>query len=336
MKNTLFATTALVALGFAGTAFAAEPLTASVGGYMNVGVGFGDIYDGDTASATFGTNTQGDDVGVLRDGEIVVKFKGSSDNGLTFDGRYELEAFGSGDQVDENWARVSGSFGAVMIGGNDTAMYALSAGVLYGPGYVIGYYDAFSRAGQLGKSYGYDGVGIHYYTPNFSGFQAAVSYIPNGDSDGANDGYYKQAAGVDGDNIWSVGANYTAEMEGFRVSASGGYSDADGSDMEAWSLGLELGTAGFTVAAHFEDNAGADAGQDLAVGASYATGPWTATIGYSTLLDAPTGGDIDTFAGWVTYALAPGVKAAAGIEHSSRDGALEDSTAGLAYLNLSF
>ena len=37
MKNTLFATTALVALGFAGSAFAAQPMTASVGGYMGVG-----------------------------------------------------------------------------------------------------------------------------------------------------------------------------------------------------------------------------------------------------------------------------------------------------------
>ncbi len=224
-----------------------------------------------------------------------------------------------------------------MIGANDTAMNELSAGVFYGPGAMIGYYDAFSRNSvNLGKSYGFDGMGVHYYTPNLSGFQAAVTYIPSDSSDGSGDGYYSlndSDTDAAGDNIWSVGVNYTNDFDGIRVSASGGYSDADGNDQEAWSLGLEVGASGFTGAVHYEDNAG-DAGQDLAVGVNYKTGPWSATVGYATLLDAPAGGDVDRFAGWVTYSMAPGVSGTVGVEYADTDAGSD--TAGVAYLTLGF
>lgn len=320
MKNALFATTALVALGFAGTAFAAEPLTASVGGYMNVGLGFAD-------------NAAGDDIGIMRDGEIHFKFKGSSDNGLTFDGRVEIEAFGSSDQIDENWARVSGSFGWVMFGGNDTAMNELSAGVFYGAGAMMGYYDAFTS--DLGKSYGTDAMGVHYRTPNFNGFQAGVTYIPESTSDNVSDSYIKFNDSSDGDNIWSVGANYSGDLGGVSISSSVGYSDADGADRDVWSAGIEAGMAGITLAAHYEDNAGSNTGQDLALGVSYSTGPWTATAGMATLLDAPAGGDVNTYAGWVTYKMAPGVSGIVGLEYHDTD-ASGSSTSGFAYLSLGF
>ncbi|MFT6772772.1 MAG: outer membrane protein OmpU [Paracoccaceae bacterium] len=324
MKNALFATTALVAFGFAGAASAAEPLKASVGGYMNIGVGITD-------------NAGGDDVLIMRDGEIVVKFKGSSDNGLTFDGRFELEAFGSSDQVDENWARVSGSFGEIKIGGDDTAMNSLSAGVFYGPGAVIGYYDeiAPSTLASFGKQYGTDYLAVHYNTPNFSGFQAGFTYAPDGTSDGAADGTFAVNDGADGSNVYSIGVNYTGEVQGVSLSLSGGYTDADGSDQEAWSLGAEVGVTGVKLGVHYEENRGADAGSDLAVGITYATGPWTATAGYATLLDAPANSEIQKVAGWVTYAIAPGVKGVAGVSFADSDASGEQYL-GMAYLNLGF
>jgi predicted porin len=343
MKNALLATTALVALGFAGVASAAEPLKASIGGYMSIGVGITD-------------NSNGDDVVLLRDGEFHLKFKGSSDNGLTFDGRMELEVFGDRDQVDENWARVSGSFGAIKIGGDDTAMNSLSAGVFYGPGSVIGYYDeiAPSTLATLGKQYGTDYLAIHYNTPNISGFQAAFTYAPDGSSDGlpnspkdgTGDGAFAVNDGADKSNVYSVGANYTGEVGGVSLSLSAGYADADGDDQEAYSFGAEVGMSGVKVAVHFEENRGADAGQDLALGIEYTTGPWTATLGYAVLLDGPDfvaalgetaakGGDIYRISGWATYAVAPGVKGVAGVTYVDSDVSDEQYLA-MTYLNLSF
>jgi predicted porin len=361
MKNALLATTALVALGFAGVASAAEPLKASIGGYMAIGVGITD-------------NSGGDDVVLLRDGEFHLKFKGSSDNGLTFDGRMELEVFGSTDQVDENWARVSGSFGAIKIGGDDTAMNSLSAGVFYGPAAVIGYYDEISPStlADLGKQYATDYLAIHYNTPNISGFQAAFTYAPDGTSDscsvsttntsatvvesvdfdassttptnviattssslGCSDGQFAVNDGADGSNVFSVGLNYTGEVGGVSLSLSAGYADAEGDDQEAYSFGAEVGMSGIKLAAHFEENKGADAGQDLALGVEYTTGPWTATLGYAMLLDAPTDGEIYRISGWATYALAPGVKGVAGVTYVDSD-VSEEQYLAMTYLNLSF
>jgi predicted porin len=359
MKNALLATTALVALGYAGVASAAEPLKASIGGYMSIGVGITD-------------NSKGDDVVLLRDGEFHLKFKGSSDNGLTFDGRMELEVFGDNDQVDENWARVSGSFGAIKIGGDDTAMNSLSAGVFYGPGSVIGYYDeiAPSTLATLGKQYGTDYLAIHYNTPNISGFQAAFTYAPDGTSDNTSDGTFAVNDGVSGNidpetlketygsNVYSVGANYTGEVGGVSLSLSAGYADADGDDQEAYSFGAEVGMSGVKVAVHFEENRGADAGQDLALGIEYSTGPWTATLGYAVLLDGPTArspvaavpavgataavpaisainGDIYRISGWATYAIAPGVKGVAGVTYVDSD-LNDEQYLAMTYLNLSF
>ena len=327
MKNALFATTALVAAGFAGSAFAAEPLTASVRGYANVGLGYVDS-DDDTA----------DGVGVLRDGEVHVRAKGSSDNGLTFEFRFELEMFGATDQVDENWAAVSGSFGQIMIGGNDDAQTSQMLGVFYGPGSIIGYYDHIGRTGALGIDGGSDDLGIHYFTPNFEGFQAAVSYQPTSSCDDrptTSDDYYCDADDADGDNIWSIGASYSREFDGVSVGLSAGYTDADGDDMEIWAIGGELGAYGFSVGAFYEENAGADAGSDLALGVSYSTGPWTVAGGFSTLLDAPAGEDVSTFGAWATYALMKGVSTTAGIEHTNSD-VDGDATAGIVYLSLSF
>jgi predicted porin len=335
MKNALLATTALVALGFAGVASAAEPLKASIGGYMDIGVGITD-------------NPAGDDVFIMREGEFHLKFKGSSDNGLTFDGRMEFEVFGSGDQVDENWARVSGSFGAIKIGGDDTAMNSLSAGVFYGPAAVIGYYDEISPStlADLGKQYGTDYLAIHYNTPNISGFQAAFTYAPDGSSDGSDDGQFAVNDGADGSNVYSVGANYTGEVGGVSLSLSAGYADADGDDQEAYSFGAEVGMSGVKVAVHFEENRGADAGQDLALGVEYSTGPWTATLGYAVLLDGPDfvaalgetaakGGDIYRISGWATYAIAPGVKGVAGVTYVDSD-VKDEQYLAMTYLNLSF
>ena len=82
---------------------AAERMTGSVGGYMYIGAGVTD------ASISGGT-----ELALIRDGEIHLKARGSSDSGLNFAVQVELEAFTSAlDQIDENWARVDGAFGEV-------------------------------------------------------------------------------------------------------------------------------------------------------------------------------------------------------------------------------
>lgn len=336
MKNALFATTALVAAGLAGAASANEGFTTSVGGYMNIGAGFYD--EGDQSGAV-----------VIREGEIHFNFKAVADNGLTFAGRVELEAATAGDQIDENYASVAGSFGKIEIGGNDEARTRMGTGLLYGPSAWGGYFDQKNLV-----SSGYnavndtDSLGIYYFTPSFSGFQAAVSYQPEAGIDGSGDTNvaFDTDIGGFGKDAWSFGANYTGDFEGFSVSLGGGYTIKDdngtGLDADIWSVGGTVGASGFTLALYYQDNAdsatGTDNGASVAVGASYETGPWTVGAGGSFFTDA----DYDGYflGGWVSYKLAPGVTAAAIIEHGDFDPAGSandtDGTAGAVLLALSF
>lgn len=333
MKKILFATTAIAATAAAGVALAAERPTGSVNGYMFMGAG---LSDSNADSET--------EVGILRDGEIHLTYRGSSDNGLTFDGRVELEAFTAADQIDENWARVSGSFGSVLIGSNDTAADNFGdVGILYGPGARLAYYDGFGVVPSEFSDDGGDALGIRYATPSISGFTAAVSYHPSGATEGANDTGYgfasTPAPGIGGGgggapkDIFSLAANYSGDFDAFSFSIGGDYTAADNTNLrEVWSVGAEVGFSGFTLAVHYEGNEAANE-DDIAIGVQYKTGPWTVAGGYSNS-DISGGPDIDSFGGWVTYALSPGVTAAAGIEYGEQGNV--DAYNALTYLAISF
>ncbi|MEM1314215.1 MAG: porin [Pseudomonadota bacterium] len=343
MKKILFATTAVVASAAAGVALASEKPTGFVGGYMFMGAG---LSDANTADNT--------EVGILRDGEIFLGWRGSSDNGLTFDGRIELEAFTAVDQIDENWGRVSGSFGAVLIGSNDTAGDNVGdVGIICGPGCRLAYYDGFGVTPEGGSNDGIDALGIHYTTPNISGFTAGVSYHPSGRTDGlpqqpvldqqnnilvdavaGDTGYGFASRGENSrpKNVYSLAANYAGDFDSFSFAIGGDYTSADQQSLlELWSIGAEVGFSGFTLGVHYENNEAAD-DQDIAVGVQYKTGPWTIAGGYAHT-DVDNGSNIDSFAGWVTYALAPGVTAAAGLEYGDQD---ESNYNALTYLAISF
>lgn len=311
MKKALFATSALVAAGLAGSATAAE-WSSSVNGYWYVGMAYS---ESDRVNAV-------DGAGILRDGEIHFNASLKADNGLTFKSRVELESFTSGDQIDENWASVSGAFGTVKFGGDDSASYNNNVGVIYAPGARIGYYDTFIINSQdgtefIGPAGSGDGLGVHYTTPSFSGFSAGISYIPNSGADGAAD---TNNPSFEVDNRWSVGANFSTEVDGFGFGISGGYTDQDGANNDAYTVGANISVGGFTVAGTFED----DQTEEIAFGAQYSADGVTFGGGYAK--DYLAGENSEVGAVWVTVANAPGVSTTLGLEYT--DNASNDQTYG--------
>ena len=331
MKKALIATTALVAAGFATSATAAEWST-RVTGYYFLGLGVSD-------------NSNQDGVAVLRDGEAHVRAKLVADNGITFQARIELEAFSSGDIIDENYGTISGSFGTILIGANDDAAYNNHVGVIYAPGARIGYYDTFSLTAAAGASFaahgvGSDQVGIHYTSPSLAGFKVTGSYHPTASSDGGSDS--NNPFFQNGD-YWTVGASYNGDFGDFGFGLSAGYSsDApfqpnfDGGlapRADLITIGANVSFSGFTVAGTYE-NTDFDGGGSLdeySVGAQYSTGPWTVGAGWS---DAEAQGEVA--AGWVTYGLAPGVLFTAGLEYGDSNGVPGSDFGGLAFLTMRF
>lgn len=323
MKKVLLATSALVAAGFVTSASAAEWET-GVSGYYFLGVGVTD------------SNAQ-DGIGVLRDGEFHVNGRLTADNGLTFRARIEVEAFTSGDQIDENWGSVSGSFGTLMIGSNDTVVYEnLSGiGIIYAPGARIGYADSFALTTAAGVGFSpfpgtaSDQIGLHYTTPDFMGFKAFAGYHPSNATDGAAD--TNNPVFDNGGEIWNVGASYTGDFGDFSLGLGVGYTDIEGVNGEQLSFAANVGFQGFTLAGFYEDDF---AGDDFGIGAQYATGPWTIGGGWGS--SSNNNNDNDIVAGWVTYTAAPGVLFTVGLEYADDGTTNQEDFGGLAFMTLRF
>lgn len=231
MKKILLAGSAIAAFGFAGAAQASEPISLSLGGYMEQWVGFSD--QDRTATAGRPNAFQSD---------TEVYFTGSTtlDNGIEIGARIELEGESSSDQIDEQFLFVNGGFGRIEMGKNDSA--ADSMGVTaptVGPVnpndggtedwvQLTNIIDTVPSSGDQNR--------VTYFTPSLGGFQAGVSF--------ADDSGQNNATGA-GDNVVSGALAYSADFDGFSLGLSvEGESQAD----DAWyGAGVNVGFGNFTV-----------------------------------------------------------------------------------------
>ncbi|MEM7547975.1 MAG: porin [Pseudomonadota bacterium] len=319
-------TTALAATtaGFAAAPAHASEWEVGVSGFYHLGLALSD-----------GNNQSG--VGVFRDGEFHFDGRLVTDQGLVFFATVEVEAqTDSEDQIDKNFGGVRTPYGSFKFGGDDTAIATFHNGIIEAPGSQIGYYDAefiTTAADDMGAlAGGEQAVGFHYDTPEFRGFQAGFSYLPNLGADGAAD---SNSPVFESGEFLSIAAAYNGEIQGVGVGISGGYADEDGPNNDVYNIGGYVSFSGFTLAGGYQDGAadyvdGASAGETFYVGAEYSTGPWTFAGGYSN----NDFNDTDVAAAWVTYNLVPGLSTTAGIEYGD-DGTNED-IGGILYLSMFF
>ena len=306
MKKVLYGTTAIVAAGalMSSPASAAEKISLGVGGYWQTMVSFVD--QDETAG---GTDFQ--PINFRQEGEV--HFKGSTtlDNGLEVAIQIQLEGVTQGDQIDEHYASLSGGWGRIDLGSENSAPYKMgytapSAGWgVNSPNFFLFSPQGLQRTSGIVTQTS-DANKITYYTPRFGGFQLGVSYTPNDDARGGD----RQTFGLNTDDnpgdwsdFFSIGANFDQSFNGIDVAVSGGYErgnlEEDGAvvifgttltadDHESWMLGLNVGFAGFTVGgSYYVSNNGIDvAGVSDTdaivwdVGASYGTGPWGVSVTY--------------------------------------------------------
>ena len=251
MKKILFASSAIVAVAFAGQASASEPIKLSVGGYMEQWAGFAD-QDLDAAGGrvnAFQSDTE-------------VYFTGSTtlDNGIEIGARIELEGETSTDQVDEQFLFVNGGFGRIEMGKNDSAADAMgvtapSVGPV-GPNdggmedwVNMTVIDTVPSSGDQNR--------VTYYTPNFGGFQAGVSFADDSRTNGTFDktvttsgtsttvgGLTSDTSGA-GDNIVSAAVAYSNDFDGFSLGLSlEGENQGEGN---WYGAGVNVGFGNFTV-----------------------------------------------------------------------------------------
>ena len=293
MKKFLVATTALVAVAaLSTTAQAADPIKLSIGGFMHQWVGYTDN-ENDT---TVADGVAMSEVGTWSNAEIYFRGNTKLDNGLTVGVNIDTERSGGADGVsDDTFLSVSSaSLGTVKIGSTKGVSYGLSH--THGD-VALGLSDTDATsfvANNLGLDLdtltsSTDGHKAIYLTPNMGGFQAGVSYgLVNETNVGSAD-----LRTTGNDLQYNAGIAYNGDMGGVSVGADvnyeliedGGITGVDVSNEENIRVGVQVGVAGFTVTAAFQDvdnNANitnADA-QKWEAGVKYATGPYAVSLGY--------------------------------------------------------
>jgi len=358
MKKSLLATTALAALGavaVAGPAAAAEKISIGVGGYMEQWFGYAES----SASNVPGMSRKRDD-GFDQKTDAEIHFKGETtlDNGLTIGVNVQLEAQSDegsagnprGDQIDEQYLYVEGSFGRFLMGSENSASYLMHYGIP-SHGATLDSGDStdwisggdFTMARTNGRGIDNDSEKITYFTPRFAGFQLGVSYVPQLNQD--DDSNPSEIDGVR-DDSFAVGLNFNRSFNDFSVKASAGYQDfgdddAVSGDLESYQFGLQLGYAGFVLAGTYgeEDRAVDDEQETIGIGLSYASGPFGVSLAYIGAERDAIDDQQDAFELGAKYALGPGVDVKGSVFYLERDIGNVEAAEGFAIvggLDLSF
>ena len=357
MKKILLGSPAIVAAGMIASvpsADAASKMKLGVGGYMEQWFGFTSGDDG-VAQDYSGFST-------VSEGEIHFKGKTKLDNGITVGVNVQLEAQQGGDQIDEQYMTVSGGFGQIIIGDENSAMYKMhyapsDFGIGTNSGDVTSWNkpvsdaegDSIAMGGHYRAPFGAtyiepnavnDSAKISYFTPRVSGFQLGLSYAPDGSQD--NNGLPNRDT-TNTDYIM-VGANFVQKMGGMSVGISGGYGTvtdaaAGGVEPEATSFGIKMGMGGVSAGvsyANYSDHGNADA-EGINAGIAYSSGPMGVSGNYYHGEKDGNNGDAATLDGQAErdvihlsakYAMGPGVTLAGTLGHavySSDDADIDNS-----------
>ena len=329
MKKHLLTSTALVAAGLM-----AVSAPAIAGGHAAKASKPSLVLKGDTRQVIgVGENDEahdtanGERVGFDQQTDGEIHFVGSVtlDNGIKIKTSVQLEANSArvdsrGDDIDEHWMRISGSFGEIRMGTMDDAAMAMTTGYLGTWGTAAGVLPAFditdwvTNPGTVATSTvarvdsSSDGNHIAYYTPRTAGFQVGVSFIPSTSEDDDNERALNTAGDSDG---YSIGINYATKFEGASISAAFGYgtnkeSTAGISDREVYGLAVSVSSGPFKVNASYVDKddqtnaagtttATGFAGQEtFEIGAKYTMGANAFSVGYQAAeAQASTGSAFD-------------------------------------------
>ena len=334
MKKLLYGTTALVAAGMIGSgASAAEKIKLGVGGYYQTSIAIGDQDDDENRRMHR----------FSREGEVIFTGRTTLDNGIQFGAQIQLEAETCGDQIDESFIWVSGAFGRINYGGENSAAYLMGGG--YGgksvaPGHGLNspnfsHTTLFLTTSVTGSS---DSEKITYFTPRMAGFQLGVSYTPDRTEAGSSGaGYASSYAGFLPDNdpgqqseSFAVGANFVNKFGDVDVAIAGAYETSNleepkgavDDDRTEYAITGNVTFSGFRIGAGYRvDDRGIDEDQtDFNLSVSYSSGPWAVSLMYANQdRDEPGNHEVDAVELAGRYVLGPGITLGAGIQIYDND-----------------
>ena len=269
-KYLVGATAAVAGIALAVPAVAADDMMGGVkiSGGINQDIGFGNWQGGGEAEESIHFQT---------DATLTFQASGETDGGLGVAVTIQLDGDGGGD-VKDNHLTISGAFGSIILGGEDNAAKAHGGAGIPGGYAGMGAYDGGDDytpfSGGAGPFGGSQAQGIRISLPNMGGFQAGLSFQPDGSTNGG-DG---DTSGTDNDNnIIAVGANFSTDFAGTSLTIGGGWitedEEADGAGSERYGIGSAIGIGDTTLSLRFDNHS--DAKTSYAVGVDHSMGALT-------------------------------------------------------------
>jgi len=290
MKKILLGTSALVGVAMLAGPAAAQ-IDVRVGGQVNFTHQFGDETQPNDATDVNDAET---------DAEIRVRASAKTDNGLTYGADIQIETgLGGADNrsnagTDEAHMFIGGSFGRVQLGDTDgaadLAFFVPTVGLSQMDGAQNLRFDYTDYEAQDSG----DDTKITYFTPEFSGFRAGISYVPYAGAEGSQGDNIinrrfttvaagnQQRAGIGANgtlsftgadqggtyrDMFEIGAIYTGEFSGVGLQFAGGIVTAESNAIEdtatratesddytAWTISALAKYAGFAVGGIYTDN----------------------------------------------------------------------------------
>lgn len=332
MKKILLATTAIVGAACAFNPASAQqvttsqPFTVTIGGFLNSTMNY-------VSGATEPTTAK--KVRFLNDGELLITAQAKADNGLVYGFRVELEVVnGEGQtvpgssQIDEVNFFAQGGWGRVEIGNEDSFADRFFGYQPLAWTFVTGYgtyqdTSIIGRVGVIGNGQleglsqkvfdSSDATKISYATPVFGGFQAGISYAPEGTADSGTVARFSDtvntAASVVGGlssdvsggmllrsgytNFIETGVTWGQTFGSFGVKLGATYNHADAKkgvggveyeDFSGFGIGGMFTVAGFSLGASYIYEGDSrlqktarrfsDDAWGMNITAQYAIGPW--------------------------------------------------------------
>lgn len=337
MKKILLGTTAVVALGaMSAEAFAADPISLSLGGFMRQYVA---VTDSDEVAPSGNNPLRATDLAQWSNTEVYFSGSTTLDNGLTVAAHIELEADnGATDNIDRNYLTVSSdAMGALTLGSAPHAIDDFRVGAPNAGNFDWTDTDGLANVartatgttetvGMVSSSdvtnFGNDTVKIKYVSPTLADMVTVFASYAAADADTHNGQNLTRGNGGTNQDVYSYGVALSGEFSGAAVDAMLGYYSNDNDNIEEIQGGVSVSMAGFTIGGSYADfsdtrtgsNVNDGKGWDLGVG--YQTGPYALTARYMQAKNkgsAATAGDNkDTrWAVDATYSLGAGVSLAA-------------------------
>ena len=304
--------------------------------------------------------TEARDFDIIRDTEIHFVGSMSLDNGLTV-GVDVGSTVDQGDSFDiqDSYVYFQGGLGKVNFGATDGAAYLLQVAAPSADANLDGMdqyftpvnYAATGVAALEGLEFDYDqdlttppSDKLTYITPNFAGFQAAVSWTPEVRSSSRSLNGVDDGTGLS--DAIDLAARFDNETSWGSYAIGAGYTTAEERDL--WNVGVDFNIGAFGIGGvythdNMDEAATATSQRQYVLGVDYTVGSYVLGASYLNQNNEFGADEIDTqrYTAGVTYKFGPGVDFKGVVSHINHDvdaalGSDVDATSVLVGTSISF